>query len=182
MASTDVPVEATGVSPHRTTRTAHHSWGPGTARHQQARTLHRVSPHHEYEPSPVPSDADLRAGDLPFTAWGQFEDGSIDLRVFDQGIWWVDINQRPHKLTEMSAQHLANVISHLLDHVDHFHQAQCRRHLIEMICDLLTGRPNTNLVAEAAGVPAVCDITPVNWLQGTPLMRALAAELARRQA
>ncbi|WP_277454100.1 hypothetical protein [Janibacter sp. DB-40] len=51
-----------------------------------------------------------------------------------------------------------------------------------MACDVLTGRPNIDLIAEAAGAPAVGDLTPTAWLQGTPLMRALVTELARRRA
>lgn len=164
------------------TRATHgRSCGVGTARHQLVHTLPRVSTHREYQPSPVPSDADLWPGELPFTAWGQFAEGSIDLRVFDQGIWWVDVMQRPHRLTEMSPQYLGNVIAHLHEQVDHFYQGHCRRDLIEMACDVLTGRPNIDLVAEAAGAPALGDLTPPTWLQGTPLMRALVAELARRR-
>lgn len=151
-----------------------------TARGDHSRTLPRVSTHPQYEPSPVPSDADLGPEELPFTAWGQFNEGAIDLRVFDQGIWWVDVQQRPHRLTEMSPQYLTNVITHLHEHAEHFHHGQCRRRLTEIICDALTGRPNVDLIAEAAGAPALSDLTPTTWLHSTPLMRALLTELARR--
>ncbi len=103
-------------------KVADDSCAVGTAIRQPVRTLPRVSTHREYEPSPAPSDADLWPGEPPFTAWGQCAEGAIDLRVFDQGIWWVDVTQRPHRLTEMSPQYLTNVITHLHEHVDHFHQ------------------------------------------------------------
>jgi hypothetical protein len=40
--------------------------------------------------SPVPSDARLWPTGLPFTAFGQFGDDRLDLRVFDQDVYWVD--------------------------------------------------------------------------------------------
>lgn len=66
-----------------------------------------------YPPSPVPSDARLWPFERPFTAFGQFGEGSLDLRVFDQEVQWVDIRGIPHLLQEMSREYVANVIDFL---------------------------------------------------------------------
>lgn len=128
----------------------------------------------------MPSDADLWPGELPFTAWGQWDHGALDLRVFEQDIWWVDAGQEPHRLTEMSEEYLTNVVTFLTAGVEYFYQAQGKRLLLEILTDALVGRDNAELVALAAGAPALSDITPASWLAGTPLMRALHRELERR--
>ena len=66
-----------------------------------------------WEPSPVSGDLDGPLGDLPFTVWGQYEPGVLDLRVFDQGVWWVDARRQPHRLDGMSTDYLGNVVDFL---------------------------------------------------------------------
>ena len=127
----------------------------------------------EYEPSPVPADRDLWPGELPFTAWGQYEHGSLDLRVFDQGVWWVDISQRPHRINEMSADYIRNVIRFLVADAKYFYDATMRRELASMAGDLMLGRVSADLVARAAGGPSLTDFAPEEWLETTTLMRAL---------
>jgi hypothetical protein len=39
---------------------------------------------------PAATDVVLWPDELPFTAFGQFGANFLDLRVFDQDIWWVD--------------------------------------------------------------------------------------------
>lgn len=134
----------------------------------------------EYEPSPVPSDDTLWPGELPFTAWGQHEYGSLDLRVFEQAIWWVDISQVPHRLTDMSENYLRNVIAHLRRHADGFHQATIYRDVLQIWGDLLLGRFPSDVIAIALGATPLTDLTPSEWLEGTPLMRGLVRELHRR--
>jgi hypothetical protein len=41
-------------------------------------------------PSPVPGDRFLIKGQHPFTAFGQFGFGSMDFRVFEQDIYWLN--------------------------------------------------------------------------------------------
>ena len=129
------------------------------------------------EPSPVPSDTDLWPGELPFTASGQHEHGRLDLRVFDQDIWWVDIAQQPHRLEQMSDEYILNVIDHLQTHVRGFYRDTIRRGIFQMHGDMLLGRISTDVVAEALGATPLTGLSPSEWLEGTPLMRAL-----RRQA
>jgi hypothetical protein len=133
-----------------------------------------------FPPSPVPSDADLWPGELPFTAWGQHAHGRLDLRVFDQATWWVDIAQQPHRLEDMSDGYVANVIEFLVDDAEYFHGETLRREWLQMCGDLLLGRMSADLVARTVGAPSTCDLTPMQWLESTPLMRALRRIRARR--
>jgi hypothetical protein len=66
-------------------------------------------------PSPVPGDDDLWAVEKPFTCFGQWGRGWMDLRVFDQDVWWVDVEGRPHRLSEMTVEYRRNVLRFLLD-------------------------------------------------------------------
>jgi hypothetical protein len=50
----------------------------------------------------------------PFTDFGQFGPGKIDLRVFLQSEYWVDAEGRGHLLTSMSDDYRSNVIRMLL--------------------------------------------------------------------
>jgi hypothetical protein len=128
-----------------------------------------------YETSPVPSDADLWPGELPFTAWGQYEHGSLDLRVFDQDVYWVDIAQVPHELDQMSDDYIANVIGFLEREASYFHTQTMLRMAIQVVGDLELGRLPGDLLAEAIGAPRLDELTPAEWLEATPLIRALRA-------
>lgn len=121
------------------------------------------------EPSPVPSDANLWPGEQPFTAFGQFGRGKLDLRVFDQDIWWVDITGTPHRLDEMRFDYQSNVIMFLREHADGYHAATVIRSCLQTVSDALGGHdPVTGLDAR---VIAAQD--PLTWLEQTPLLRRL---------
>ena len=129
---------------------------------------------HDFEPSPVPSDTDLWPGDdLPFTGWGQHEHGTLDLRVFDQDTRSVDIAQQPHRLEEMSDEYILNVIDHLETHVRGFYYDTIRCGLLQMHGDMLLGRISRDVVAEALSATPLTELSPSEWLKGTPLVRAL---------
>ena len=131
--------------------------------------------------SPVPSDADLWPGELPFTAWGQHEAGILDLRVFDQDQWWVDRNHTPHMLTDMSVLYVERVIDLLESLAEYYYLMTVRRDLLQRMGDEMLGRVSTDTVAESAGVTPLRDLTPQAWLEGSPLMRALRRRLASRE-
>lgn len=127
----------------------------------------------EYPHSPVPSDADLWPGELPFTAFGQWGEGHLDLRVFDQDVYWVDRFGAPHLLEEMDEAYRRNVIGHLTAHVEGFYAGTLRRATFQMLGDALLGRVSGEVVAGALGAPTLTELTPVEWLESTPLMRRL---------
>lgn len=128
-----------------------------------------------FPPSPVPGDDELSPGETPFTNFGQFGTDMLDLRVFDQDVWWVDRLGEPHLIEDMCDDYLANVIAHLEESVVSFYYGSLQRSLGQMIGDVLLGRVNADLVASAAGAPGMEELTPTEWLEGTPLMRRLRA-------
>lgn len=95
----------------------------------------------ELEPSAVPSDGDPWPGDTPFTTWGQHGMGQLDLRVLDQGDWWVDHDEQPHRLVEMSDDYLLNVEPLLIEHRDYFYRSPRLRWRIQGGRGPLPGAP-----------------------------------------
>lgn len=73
----------------------------------------------------------------------------------------------------MSAGYVANVIAHLEAHNRYFYFAVMRRQLHQMWTDLLAGRIPADIIAEALGATPLTELTAREWLEGTPLMRAL---------
>lgn len=127
-----------------------------------------------YPPSPVPSDARLWPCELPFTAFGQYGEDMLDLRVFDQQIWWVDRTGAPHLVEDMSEEYIANVIAFLHEHCEQYQAASACRAFIQAIGDqVLFGGPDGEVLAAAIGGPAWSELTAEEWLESTPLMRAL---------
>ena len=126
-----------------------------------------------FPPSPVPGDDNLWPGETPFTNFGQFGIDMLDLRVFDQDVWCVDRLGHPHLIDEMPDDYIANVIGHLEENVVSFYYGPLQRSLGQMVGDMLLGRVNADLLASAAGAPGMEELTPTDWLEGTPLMRRL---------
>lgn len=127
----------------------------------------------QYPKSPVPADDFLIPGELPFTAFGQFGEGQMDKRVFEQDIYWVDIKGTPHLLEEMSEEYRINVIMFLRDGVNYFYTEAVLRFAATIACDALLGRQSGELIAHDLGLPNITDLTPQEWLESTPLMRKL---------
>lgn len=130
-----------------------------------------------YPRSPVPSDARLWPGELPFTAFGQWGEARMDLRVVEQEIFWVDTHGRPHRLadeSDMTPDYLSNVIAFLIDGADYFYSRALLSSAITAYGEvLLFGEVPGELLAEELGAPLLTELTPLEWLESTPLMRAL---------
>lgn len=114
---------------------------------------------------------------MPFTVWDQWPVGSLDLRVFEQDVYWVDINQRPHRIDQMTALYRRNVIRFLSGNQDYYFVMWARLHLLRLVAGLLTGGVDGDTRAPALGNPAQDDLWPGEWLESTPLMRRLRASL-----
>lgn len=127
-----------------------------------------------YPHSPVPGDRRLWPGERPFTAFGQFGENRLDLRVFDQDVWWVDRLGHPHELTQMSGEYVTNLITFLTQNREDFFIAVQRCARIQAFGDLcLFGDPGGDALAVELGGPTWDDLTAETWLESTPLMRAL---------
>ena len=126
-----------------------------------------------YPVSPVPSDSDLEAGELPFTAFGQWGPGNMDNRVFDQDTYWVNSDGEAFLLPDMDQVYRCNVIGFLHDHVDYFHLHAALRELAEATSSVLNGYIPGSVLASTLGAPSIASMTPQQWLESTPLMRKL---------
>lgn len=127
----------------------------------------------QYPPSPVPSDEYLWPGEKPFTAFGQYGDDALDLRVFEQDVYWVDRKGEPHLIVEMSDAYRANVIGFLRDHERFYYTLTLMRSITTMLGETALGRVPAEVLLEDLGVPTLPDLEPDEWLESTPLMRAL---------
>lgn len=136
-----------------------------------------------YPPSPVPSDARLWPGELPFTAFGQWGEGRMDNRVFEQDVYWVDIHGRPHLVadeSDMTPDYINNVIAFLVDGADYFHCCAMLRNAVQAYGDaVLFGEVPGELLAAELGAPLPTQMTALEWLESTPLMRALRRRKAQ---
>lgn len=147
----------------------------GTARRRSSSTIELVDADESLE---MPNVAASKPAWAP---WGSSDPGALDLRVLDQGQWWVDITGTPHLLAQMSATYLGNVEALLVEHAEALFYGYAAWVLRGEIWDALEGRLNPETVARQAGVASLARLDPRTWLSATPLMRALRAELSRRR-
>ena len=125
----------------------------------------------DFPPSPVPSDSRLLPGELPFTVFGQFGAGKLDIRVFDQDSWWVDRWGCAHELRSMSSDYRANVLNFLYRYADEYHHATIVRAALQAEVDIARGLEPLPCL-DAARINAQ---TPAQWLESTVLVRGLRA-------
>jgi hypothetical protein len=123
-----------------------------------------------YPESPVPGDDNLPDDELPFTAFGQFGEGSFDLRVFEQAKYWVNEHGEPFLLDEMDSDYLYGVVEFLFNGAEFFYVAMVNRVAVEIMF------MENDLKAEERifnRVRSVAVANPVEWLNNTVLMRKL---------
>lgn len=130
----------------------------------------------------MPSDQNLWPGELPFTAFGQYGTGMLDVRVFEQSTWWVDRTGQEHLLPDMEGDYLLNVIIHLIAHREQFMAVAHQRALVQHCGDLLLGYVEHDSAARACGGDRKSpnSVSALEWLIGTPLMTALCQQAAAR--
>lgn len=126
-----------------------------------------------FPPSPVPADADLWPGEVPFTAFGQFGPDALDLRVFDQDVYWVDRNGDPHCIDSMEEEYVGKVVEMLSGRAGEFHVAAVLRECMQSAGDALHGRTNGSVLADDLGIGSLDRTDATTWLHSTPLMRRL---------
>lgn len=120
-----------------------------------------------------PDDLDPDEDDAPFEAFGQYGVGRMDLRVFDQDRYWVDVVGRPFRLEMMSEEYRKNVIDFLLRHQRGFHLKYAMGEIFDSVVNLARGEPDWSQVAYEFGLPFAGDHESRWWLESTPLMRRL---------
>lgn len=105
----------------------------------------------------------------PFTEFSQFGPGKLDLRVFVQDTYWVDVYGEPHFLSEMSEDYRRNVIIHLLDNARFFHAGI----LLEQAIVALGQAYGYDI--ESSFHPETLTQESLQWLESTVLMTRLRA-------
>jgi hypothetical protein len=130
-----------------------------------------------FPPSPVPMDHDLEPGELPFTAFGQFGPERMDMRVFDQDVYWMDRSGRGHRIEAMPLAYVENVVGMLTERAEELHQVTVARHILQSWGERLSGRVSGEDLLEGLGVGTVALVTADVWLESTPLMRRLRRRL-----
>jgi hypothetical protein len=126
----------------------------------------------KYPESPVPGDANLSEGELPFTAFGQFGVGSLDIRVFEQDKYWVDVQGTPFLLDEMDREYLLNVMGFLFVKADYYYVATVRKVALEILEAGMRGNLNADAPA-AKAARSMAAQEPVQWLNSTRLLQKL---------
>jgi hypothetical protein len=109
----------------------------------------------------------------PFSEYGQFGVGKLDLRVFEQGEVWVDRSGAPHQIAEMSEEYVRNVRWMLLSRCEEFHAACALLETLTEADKVLHGELSWLALREELGMLAVCEMDPVSWLHSTLLWRSL---------
>jgi hypothetical protein len=126
----------------------------------------------EYPESPVPGGANLPEGELPFTAFGQFGEGSMDIRVFEQDKYWVNVEGQPFLLDEMDRDYLLNVMEFLFVEAEYYYVATVRKVALEMLEAGMQGNLNADLPALQTA-HSMSAQEPVQWLNSTRLLQKL---------
>lgn len=138
-----------------------------------------------YPSSPVPADRWLFGGELPFTAFGQHGKDALDLRVFEQDVWWVDRYGQEHLLTEMDTDYLRAVKFHMLRYSKNHHEGAKRRYSIELALIESTMTKNSLVDYEGYRTHVLTKRDPrlvesFEWLEGTPLYKRIGELLEAR--
>ena len=105
----------------------------------------------------------------PFTEFGQFGPGNLDLRVFVQDTYWVDVYGEPHLISEMREDYRRNVIIHLLDNARFFHAGIVLEQAIVALGQAMGYAIESSFESDVAGKESL------RWLEATTLMKHLRA-------
>jgi len=112
----------------------------------------------------------------PFTAYGQWGKGLLDVRVFEQDKFWIDYSGMPHRLEEMPSDYLLNVLLFL-------NAANLRTKLwlqcenlaaCNRLRDLVLGGNTCETCArQALALGPIFWMGPSRWMESSPLVRRL---------
>lgn len=105
----------------------------------------------------------------PFTDFGQFGEGKLDLRVFNQDIHWVDVHGTAHLINDMDVDYRRNVIIHLLTNARFFQSGLLKEQMIVTLGKALGYEIESSFSADVA------EKESLEWLEETPLMIRLRA-------
>lgn len=124
----------------------------------------------QYPESPVPSDKHLAEGELPFTAFGQFGEGSLDLRVFEQDVYWVDVQGQAHLLTEMEEDYLFNVLAFLFNQAEYYYVGMLNKVTVELFFMDKEPEASNHVLGS---IRSLVGVSATEWLNSTVLVKKI---------
>ena len=118
------------------------------------------------------NDHDTRP-DRPFTDFGQFGSGKLDLRVFLQDEYWVDKDGTGHLITSMSDDYRSNVIRMLLIEAEVLHM-EILILITGMIAGAIVNRDADGMESlKRNEIPLLQTESSYDFIENTPLMKRL---------
>lgn len=113
-----------------------------------------------------PISGRLPEDDRPFTDFGQFGPGSVDLRVFDQDEWWVDRWGNPHRISDLTAEERREVTSICLRQAESWWPQAAFNQLCVLTYEQVGGLFDR-------GDALIAELQPQDWVRRSVLFRAL---------
>lgn len=122
--------------------------------------------------NPVEADKYLPAGEVPFTDFGQGGYGTLDIRVFMQDTYWVNISGKPFLLLEMEEDYLNKVLIMLFENAEGYYASIARWYALELlsIVNGIIEPPWDYLEKTKDSSAAILLSTPHEWLNNTLLV------------
>lgn len=116
--------------------------------------------------------------DFPFENFGQFREGTIDIRVFDQDKWWVNYKGEPYLLENTDQETLSSILEFLFNNAEFLYELYITNKLISLIAsDIDTESTNEELAKRLAEMDALTGVKPHQWLASSLLSKKLNALL-----
>jgi len=83
--------------------------------------------------NPVEADKYLLQGETPFTDFGHGGHGAMDIRVFLQDVYWVNVEGKAFRLDEMSTDYLNSVLAVLFEYAEIHFAAIAKWYALELM-------------------------------------------------
>ena len=83
--------------------------------------------------NPVESDLYLPKGEIPFTNFGHGGRGFMDIRVFLQDVYWVNIEGIAFRLDELSTDYLNNILVILFENAETHFATMAKWYALELM-------------------------------------------------
>jgi hypothetical protein len=113
----------------------------------------------------------------PFTNFGQFGTGTFDIRVFDQGEWWITNAGEGRKISELSNTSLLEIMNFLFNKAEWFYDVYITNKMINFVSSHLEGMDQEQTEMKLLVVDELGSINPHVWLSRTPLMISINKRL-----
>ena len=138
----------------------------------------------EYANSPVEADKYLNPGEKPFTAFGHHGAGRLDIRVFLQDEYWVNILGKPFHIKDMSYDYLNAVLTMLFENANTYYTSIARWYTVELISITsgITNPPWDYIQRVMEETSSLILLTPIEWLNESILVKKIVTLLDQKDS